>query len=66
LSVSGMHDTLQPYLITATVQQQQKMVLDPNTVVEKSMFMENQFPYPEVRRVLYSRLKVSNSILAAC
>jgi len=30
------------------------------------MFMENQFPYLEVRRVLYSRLKVSNYILAAC
>lgn len=45
-----MYDTLRPELITATEQQRRLMASDPTYVVEKGMFMENAFPYLEVRR----------------
>ena len=49
-SPGGMYDTLRPELITATDEQRRLMALDPTYVVEKDMFMQNQFPYMEVRR----------------
>mmetsp|Transcript_3655 Transcript_3655/g.6683 ORF Transcript_3655/g.6683 Transcript_3655/m.6683 type:complete len:333 (-) Transcript_3655:281-1279(-) len=49
-SPGGMYDTLRPELITATDTQRSLMALDPTYVVEKGMFMENAFPYLEVRR----------------
>jgi hypothetical protein len=45
-----MYDTLQPDLITATEDQRNAMRMEPTAVVEKTMFMKNQFPYMEVRR----------------
>ena len=45
-----MYDTLKPELITATPDQRKLMKVDPTYVVEKTMFLENQFPYLEVRR----------------
>ena len=45
-----MYDTLQPDLITATPTQRAMMKQDPTYVVEKSMFLQNSFPYLEVRR----------------
>lgn len=49
-SPGGMYDTLEPHLITATPSQRLAMEQDPTSVVEKSMFMSNSFPYLEVRR----------------
>eukprot|EP00978_Attheya_sp_CCMP212_P022907 scaffold69257_cov59-Attheya_sp.AAC.1 len=49
-SPGGMYDTLRPDLITATPAQRQLMTCDPTYVVEREMFMENAFPYLEVRR----------------
>jgi len=49
-SPGGMYDSLKPELITATEKQREMMRRDPTYVVEKSMFMNNQFPYLEVRR----------------
>ena len=45
-----MYDTLRPQLITATEKERKLMSLDPTYVVEKNMFMQNAFPYLEVRR----------------
>ena len=45
-----MYETLRPDLITATNQQRQLMQADPTYVVEKTMFLQNSFPYLEVRR----------------
>jgi len=45
-----MYDTLRPELITATQKQRNAMLIDPTAVVEKNMFLENPFPYLEVRR----------------
>ena len=49
-SPGGMYDTLRPELITATATQRKLMELDAIYVVEKNMFMQNAFPYLEVRR----------------
>lgn len=49
-SPGGMYDTLKPELITATDEQRRLMALDPTYVVEKGVFMQNAFPYLEVRR----------------
>lgn len=49
-SPGGMYDTLKPELITATEEQRRLMKMDPTYVVEKGMFMQNSFPYLEVRR----------------
>ena len=49
-SPGGMYDTLRPELITATATQRKLMELDATYVVEKNMFMQNAFPYLEVRR----------------
>mmetsp|Transcript_17626 Transcript_17626/g.24291 ORF Transcript_17626/g.24291 Transcript_17626/m.24291 type:complete len:329 (-) Transcript_17626:639-1625(-) len=49
-SPGGMYDSLRPELITATPIQQQMMKDDPTYVVEKNMFLQNSFPYLEVRR----------------
>jgi len=49
-SPGGMYDTLRPDLITATPKQREAMRLDPTVVVEKSLFLQNAFPYLEVRR----------------
>lgn len=49
-SPGGMYDTLKPELITATEEQRHLMSCDPTYVVEKDMFLSNQFPYLEVRR----------------
>jgi len=45
-----MYDTLRPELITATPDERRAMEMDPTAVVEKGMFMQNPFPYLEVRR----------------
>lgn len=49
-SPGGMYDTLRPDLITATDHQRSLMKMDPTYVVEKGMFLQNSFPYLEVRR----------------
>ena len=49
-SPGGMYDTLRPELITATPQERAAMARDPTCVVLKDMFLQNQFPYHEVRR----------------
>jgi len=49
-SPGGMYDTLKPELITATPRQRSLMATDPTYVVEYDMFMENAYPYLEVRR----------------
>ena len=49
-SPGGMYDTLRPELITATPQERAAMTRDPTCVVLKDMFLQNQFPYHEVRR----------------
>ena len=49
-SPGGMYDTLRPELITATPQERAAMARDPTAVVLKDMFLQNQFPYHEVRR----------------
>jgi len=49
-SPGGMYDTLRPELLTATAAQQRAMRSDPTSVVYKDMFLQNQFPYHEVRR----------------
>jgi len=49
-SPGGMYETLQPNLITATAEQRSLMEIDPTYVVEKQMFLQNAFPYLEVRR----------------
>ena len=49
-SPGGMYDTLRPELITATPQERAAMAQDPTCVVLKDMFLQNQFPYHEVRR----------------
>jgi len=45
-----MYDTLRPELITASPQERAAMARDPTCVVLKDMFLQNQFPYHEVRR----------------
>lgn len=47
-TIGGMYDTLRPELITATEKQRELMRRDPTYVVEKDMFLANQFPYLEV------------------
>ena len=49
-SPGGMYDTLRPELITASPQERAAMARDPTAVVLKDMFLQNQFPYHEVRR----------------
>ena len=49
-SPGGMYDTLRPELITATDRQRHAMAANPTAVVMKAMFLENAFPYLEVRR----------------
>ena len=49
-SPGGMYETLKPDLITATAAERELMRLDPTYVVERGMFLANQFPYLEVRR----------------
>ena len=49
-SPGGMYDTLRPELITASPQERAAMARDPTCVVLKDMFLQNQFPYHEVRR----------------
>lgn len=49
-SPGGMYSTLRPELITATASQRAAMAADPVSVVERSMFLSNPFPYLEVRR----------------
>lgn len=49
-SPGGMYDSLRPELLTATEAQRKKMSRDPVHVVTKEMFLQNQFPYMEVRR----------------
>jgi len=49
-SPGGMYDTLRPDLITASDNQRRLMKIDPTYVVEKEMFLQNAFPYLEVRR----------------
>jgi hypothetical protein len=49
-SPGGMYLTLRPELITATAAQRAAMAADPVSVVERSMFLSNPFPYLEVRR----------------
>ena len=49
-SPGGMYDTLRPELITATDRQRRAMAANPTTVVMKDMFLQNAFPYLEVRR----------------
>jgi NAD-dependent SIR2 family protein deacetylase len=45
-----MYDTLKPHLLTASASEQRLMRLDPTAVVQRDLFLENQFPYHEVRR----------------
>ena len=49
-SPGGLYDTLRPELITASPQERAAMARDPTCVVLKDMFLQNQFPYHEVRR----------------
>lgn len=49
-----MYATLKPELITATERQRQAMAMNPQYVVEKSMFFENQFPYLEVGSLAFA------------
>jgi len=49
-SPGGMYKTLKPELITATPAQRAAMAREPMTVVSRDLFLENQFPYHEVRR----------------
>lgn len=49
-SPGGMYSTLRPELLTATEEEKRLMRLDPTNVVDKQMFLANQFPYHEVRR----------------
>lgn len=49
-SPGGMYDTLQPERITATSHQRTAMRRDATSVVERTMFEQNPFPYLEVRR----------------
>ncbi|KAJ8613023.1 hypothetical protein CTAYLR_004047 [Chrysophaeum taylorii] len=49
-SPGGMYASLRPELLTASESQKQLMREDPVYVVEKKMFLANQFPYHEVRR----------------
>lgn len=44
-SQGGMYETLRPETITATQRQRQAMASDPTYVVERGMFLANQFPY---------------------
>merc|ERR1719387_2382057 len=49
-SPGGMYSTLRPELITATEEQRARLERDPMTVVQRSLFLKNPFPYLEVRR----------------
>ena len=49
-SPGGMYDTLRPELITATNRQRRAMAANPTAVVMKGMFLQNAFPYLELRR----------------
>ena len=40
-----MYETLRPETITATQRQRQAMASDPTYVVERGLFLANQFPY---------------------
>jgi NAD-dependent SIR2 family protein deacetylase len=49
-SPGGMYDTLRPELLTCTPKQRARLERDPMTVVQRSLFLKNPFPYLEVRR----------------
>lgn len=49
-SPGGMYSTLKPELLTATADQRARMRQNPTSVVMRDLFLENQFPYMEVRR----------------
>lgn len=49
-SPSGLYATLPVDLITATEAQRALIRAEPTSVVERTMFMQNSFPYLEVRR----------------
>mmetsp|Transcript_42775 Transcript_42775/g.62428 ORF Transcript_42775/g.62428 Transcript_42775/m.62428 type:complete len:684 (-) Transcript_42775:436-2487(-) len=46
----GMYDTLQPELLTATEVEREAIRVDPTTVFEKNMFIQNQLPCLELKR----------------
>ena len=49
-SAGGMYDTLQPELLTANEVEREAMRVDPTTVFEKGMFMQNPLPCLELKR----------------
>jgi len=49
-SAGGMYETLRPELLTATEEEREAMRMDPTTVFEKPMFLQNQLPCLELKR----------------
>ena len=49
-SAGGMYDTLRPELLTANEVEREAMRVDPTTVFEKGMFMQNPLPCLELKR----------------
>ena len=49
-SLGGMHDTLKPELLTASLKEQNAMRREPTQVVSWNLFRQNPLPYLELRR----------------
>mmetsp|Transcript_8806 Transcript_8806/g.26384 ORF Transcript_8806/g.26384 Transcript_8806/m.26384 type:complete len:629 (-) Transcript_8806:91-1977(-) len=49
-SAGGMYETLRPDLLTATDEERFAMEMDPTTVFEKGMFLQNPLPCLELKR----------------
>ena len=49
-SSGGMYDTLRPELLTASEEERYLMSIDPTTVFEKDMFLQNPLPCLELKR----------------
>ena len=49
-SPGGMYETLRPDLLTATEEERMAMEMDPTTVFEKGMFLQNSLPCLELKR----------------
>lgn len=65
-SAGGMYETLRPDLLTATDVERLAMEMDPTTVFEKGMFLQNPLPCLELKRsfILGTRDKTWKATLA--
>lgn len=63
---TGMYSTLQPDVFTVTDEQKEFLGEDPSNIIDKELFLENSFPFLELRRpfILGTRDKIWKATIA--